>query len=222
MNIDVGLCFYNDLNSLRNSLPTYVNHIRKIYAIDGRFADFESDEDYSTEETINYLKQFKNVEISQFVGTEHDKRQQYVDLAAKNKADALLIIDSDELVLEANWDQFYKSAEERIKQYPNDNFFAVDFRYTPEGFKPEEYSPLPRLWARPNECKYYRAHCIFQGKDGGIIRSSAFAPKIEGIKFTSGDNFRSREYLDKIVSYQRKMLDYELPIRHALRDGLPI
>jgi len=116
---------------------------------------------------------------------------------------------------------FYKSAEERFKQYRLDNFFGVDFKVTPPGFEPAEYSPYPRVWARPEECEYYRAHCIFKNRST-MVRSSAYAPKIEGLMFASGDNYRSDEYLNKICKYQGKMLSYELPIRHALRDNLPI
>lgn len=218
MNIDVGLCFYNDLESLKHSVPTYQEHVDKIFAIDGRFEYFESDKDYSDPEVVEYLESFDNVILDKFVGMEHDKRNRYVKLAGENNADALLIIDSDDYVLEADWDLFYKSAEERIKQYPNENFLGVDFRYTPEGYQPIQFTPYPRLWARPNECEYYKAHCIFRGKNGGPVRSSARVPKIEGIKFASGDDYRSQEYLTKISKYQGKMIDYEIPIRHALRD----
>ena len=220
--IDVGLCFYNDLGSLKHSVPTYQENVRKIHAIDGRFQWFESDKDYSDPEVIEYLQSFDNVEISQFVGLEHDKRNQYVKLAGENKADALLIIDSDDYVLEADWDLFYKSAEERIKQYPTENFFGVEFRYTPPNYPRPEYTPYPRLWARPNECEYYKAHCIFRGKNGGPTRSSSRTPKIDGLRFASGDDYRSTEYLQKISKYQGRMISYEIPVRHALRDGLPI
>ena len=220
MNIDVGLCFYNDLESLKHSVPTYQEHVRYIHAVDGRFQDFESDKDYSDPEVIEYLKSFDNVKTDRFVGVEHDKRNRYVKLAAKYKADALLIIDSDDYVLEAAWDLFYKSVEERIKQYPNENFFGIDFRYTPPNFKPVEYTAIPRLWARPSECEYYKAHCIFKSNiGGGPLRSSDTAPKILGIKCASGDDYRSEEYLNKISKYQGKMIEYEIPIRHALRDN---
>jgi len=218
----VGLCFYEDLESLKHTLPTYVNDVDYVFAIDGRYSLYEGN-DFSSQETQDYVKSFPNVIYEQFIGMEHDKRQQYVNLAAKYKMDALLIIDSDEGILEANWDLFYKSAEERFKQYPSENFFGVDYRYTPPDFKPTEYSPYPRVWARPEECEYYRAHCIFKSRvGGGPVRSSSLTPKIDGLKMFAGDDYRSNEYLRSISKYQSKMLDYELPIRHALRDRLPI
>jgi len=36
------------------------------------------------------------------------------------------------------------------------------------------------------------------------------------------DDLRSEEYLNMTSEYQKRMLDYEIPIRHALRDGKPI
>jgi len=217
LKIGVGLSFYEDLESLKHTMPTYTSHVDYVFAIDGRYSFFEGN-DFSSQETQDYVKSFPNVIYEQFVGMEHDKRQKYVDLASKYKCDALFIIDSDEGILEANWDLFYKSVEERIKQYPSENFFGVDFRYTPPDFKPAEFCPYPRIWARPQECSYYKAHCIFRGLQG-LTRSSSQTPKIEGLKMFAGDNFRSDEYLRSISAYQQKMIDHEIPIRHALRDN---
>lgn len=218
--IGVGLCFYNDLESLKRSIPSYVEHVDYIFAIDGRFSLLEGD-DYSKQEVQDYVKSFPNVIYEQFIGMEHDKRQRYVDLARQYEVDYLLIIDSDDYIIkeEADWDLFFKSAEERIKQYPEENFFALDLLYTPPGFIPREYTPLPRLWVRPNECEYYKAHCIFKGKNKNAVRASATVPKVLGLSFAHDDLCRNDDYLNKVSKYQQHMLDYELPIRHALRDN---
>lgn len=214
--IGVGLSFYGDLESLKRGVPTYTDKVDYIFAIDGRYSLFDGP-DYSSQETIDYLKQFPNVILKQFVGMEHDKRQQYVNLAAEYKCDYLLIIDSDEYILpDADWDLFLENCDKVTKAHPSENFFGVNFRYTPEGYKREEFSPFPRLWARPEECSYYKTHCIFKGKSGSPLRSSSGGPRIEGIKMAMGDNLRSQEYLKSVSEYQRKMLDYEIPIRNSL------
>lgn len=214
--IGVGLSFYGDLESLKRGLPTYADKVDYIFAINGRYSFFDGP-DYADDGSEEYLKQFPKVILKRFVGMEHDKRQQYVNLAAEYDCDYLLIIDSDEYVLpNADWDLFKKNCDIITKAYPSENFFGVNFRYTPDDYKREEFSPYPRLWARPGECSYYKTHCIFQGKNGGPLRSSAKAPRIEGIKLAMGDNLRSNEYLKSVSQYQQKMLDYEIPIRKSL------
>ena len=211
MKLGTGLIFYNDLQSLKRGIPSFIDGVDQVYAIDGRFSLY-SGKDYSEPEVIEYLKSFDKVIIDQFIGMEHDKRQRYVNLAKENKCDAIFIIDSDEYILEADWELFKKNIEIKAREYPNQNFFGVNFRYTPTEFYPPEYSPYPRVWIRPEECSYFKAHCIFQGKQG-ITRSSAGGPVIEGMKMTGNDDLRSKEYLNSVCKYQEKMLEYEIPIR---------
>lgn len=215
--IGVGLCFYKDLASLKRGLPTYAPFVDHVFAIDGRFSYFSGD-DYSEPETIDYLNSFDNLIYERFIGMEHDKRQRYVDLAAKHGCNFLLIIDSDEYVLQADWDLFKENAVEISKAYPGDNFLGVLVRYTPEGFIPEEFSNYPKLWARPEECEYYKAHCIFKNKNyGGVVRSSSNCPTVGGIRLDWNDKLRTTEYLKGIHDYQQRMLSYEVPIRERLR-----
>lgn len=215
--IGVGLCFYNDLESLKRGMPTYAPFVDYVFAIDGRFEYFKGD-DYSSEETANYVRSYPNVIYERFIGMEHDKRQRYVDLAVKHQCDFILIIDSDEYILTADWDLFKENVVKVSKLYPGNNFFGIMNKYTPDGFKPEDYSPYPRLWARPQECEYWKAHCIFRNKSyGNPVRSSSGGPIVEGLKMAAGDNMRTPEYLKAISEYQRRMLDYEIPIRQSLR-----
>lgn len=214
--IAVGLCFYNDLESLKRGVPTYADDVDYIFAIDGRFSLYDGP-DYSTPETVEYLKSFPNVIYDQFIGMEHEKRQRYVELCKKHNIDYLLIIDSDEYILtNADWKTFKGNAEKANLEHPNDNFFGIDFRYSQESIKPELFSPFPRLWIRPQECEYYKTHCFFKNRSG-VVRSSSYAPKVEGIRMGLGDELRTPEYLNSISRYQGKMLDYEIPIRHELR-----
>ncbi|HSA75491.1 MAG TPA: hypothetical protein VLE21_04815 [Candidatus Nitrosocosmicus sp.] len=206
MKIAVGYCYYNDVESIKRGIPTFVNSVDYVFAIDGKFSLREG-EDYSNDGSTEYLEQFKNVIIRKFVGMEHDKRNQYLDLAREYEIDVLLIIDSDEYVLEADWDLFRKNLE-NVKE----NISGVKFYYNEK-----DWTPYPRIWKRPNEIRYYKTHNIFRVQ-GNLIRSPV-VKHVEGISMGMGDDLRSDEYLKGTSEYQRKMLDYEIPIRHALRDG---
>ena len=214
--LGVGLCFYKDLESLKRLMPTIAPHVDYIFAIDGRFSLLEGD-DYSEQETINYVKSFPNVIYDSFIGMEHDKRQRYVNLAAQHGCDFLLITDSDEFVLpNADWSLFKENAVKTSKAYPGENFFAVAMLYTPPDYEPAEYTSIPKLWARPQECAYYKCHCFFTSQGYNIVRSSSLTPRVEGIKMAWSDDLRSTEYLKAVCAYQGRMLDYEIPIRKSI------
>jgi len=212
MKFAVGLCFYNDLESLKRGLPTYADKVDHIFAIDGRYSLFDGD-DYSTQETIDYLKSYPNVILDRFVGYEHDKRNRYLALCDKHKVDFLLIIDSDEYVEKgADWKTFKRNCIESAKNHPEENFFGVDYNYSPK-MDEANYSPYPRLWARPSDVEYHTAHCIFKVKGNSPRRSSSSVPKIAGLTMCGDDDLRDVFYRNSVRKYQERMIEYEIPFR---------
>lgn len=203
----VGYSYYNDLKSIQRGLPTFVNNVDKVFAIDGRYS-FREGVDYSDDGSTEYISQFPNTVIRKFVGMEHDKRNEYLNLCKKD--DVLIIIDSDEFVLEADWELFYENLNKIKKSV--DNIHGIKFYYNEK-----DWTPYPRIWIRPNEIRYHKTHNIFN-VNGNLIRSPN-VKTVDGISMGMNDDLRSKEYLDKTSEYQKKMLEYEIPIRHALRDG---
>lgn len=212
MKIGVGYCYYNDIESIKRGIPTFADKVDYIFAIDGKFS-LRDGPDYSTDGSTEYIQSFENVVIRKFVGMEHDKRNKYMDLAKEYGIDVLLIIDSDEYIFEADWDKFRKNLES-IKDNPQ-NIHGIKFYYNEK-----DWTPYPRIWLRPNEIRYYKTHNIFN-VNGNLTRSPV-VKTVEGISMSMNDDLRSEDYLLKTSEYQRKMLDYEIPIRHALRDGKPV
>jgi len=218
MKIGVGLCFYEDLDSLKRCLPLISPNVDYIFAIDGRFSLLEGN-DFSSQETQDYVKSFPNVIYEQFVGMEHDKRDKYVRLCEKYNCDVLFIHDSDEFALpETDWTLFKKSIEDNIKKHPNLHYFSIDMLYTPPDFKgTPEYTPYPRVWVNLKNLGYYKCHNLFS--NGVSVTKSGGSPlvRLEGMKMAMGDDLRSHEYLDKVCKYRDKLLEYEQPIREAYR-----
>jgi hypothetical protein len=216
--LGVGLCFYEDLASLKRCLPLISPHVDYIFAIDGRFSLLEGN-DFSSQETQDYVKSFPNVIYKQFIGMEHDKRNVYVDLAREYKCDALFIHDSDEFILEdrTDWDLFKKDMEIKFARYPRLCFFSIDVLYTPPEFYPPEYTPIPKLWTQLEKTAYYKCHNMFSNSETIVKAGGTHLVIMEGIKMAWGDDLRSQEYLKQVEKYQGKMLDYEIPIRKEYR-----
>ena len=209
MKIGVGYSYYNDLESIKRGFPTFVNDVDFIFAIDGRYS-LRDGSDYSDDGSTEYLAQFPNTIIRKYIGMEHDKRQQYVNLAQEMGVDFIIIIDSDEFVFNADW-KLFRDNLSKLKD-STDYIHGVKFYYNEKDF-----TPYPRIW-RVGKVKYYKTHNIFD-VDGSLIRSPPNLKTVDGISMGMDDNLRSEEYLKATSEYQKKMLDYEIPIRHALRDG---
>lgn len=206
MKIGVGYCYYEDVESIRRGLPTFVNNVEFVFAIDGRFS-LRNGPDYSTDGSTEFLEQYKNVIIRKFVGMEHDKRQQYVELAKEYNVDVLLIIDSDEYVAEVDWPLFRKNLETILGS--EQNIFSVNF------FTDGNINKYPRVWLRPHQIRYWNAHCMFE-VNGNIVRSPKNTNTIEGILFKMDDDLRSIEYLKETSDYQYKMIQAEKPFRKLI------
>jgi hypothetical protein len=111
MKIAVGLIFFNDIDSLKRCIPTL--KVDKIYAVDGRFKNFNSDKPLSTDGSREYLKKFKNIKIIDAPDLEEvDKRNIYLK---ECQEEFLLRIDSDEWV-EGNWSQFREEIMTVVKK----------------------------------------------------------------------------------------------------------
>lgn len=205
MKIGIGYCYYNDIESIKRGLPTFVNEVDYIFAVDGKFSLREGS-DFSDDGSTEYLEKHDNVIIEKYVGMEHDKRQRYVELA-KGKCDFIIILDSDEFILDADWNLFRQNLS-KLK----DDIAGIKCYYNEK-----DWTPYPRIW-RVGKVKYYKTHNIFD-VNGSLVRSPPNLKTVEGISMGMNDSLRNDDYLLKTSEYQRKMLEYEIPIRHALRDG---
>ena len=203
MKIGIGFCYYQDVESIKRGMPTFVNDVDYIFAIDGKFS-LRNGPEYSTDGSTEFLQQFKNVIIEKFIGMEHDKRQRYIDLAVKHKVDVLIIIDSDEYVSNADWKLFRENLEKILDS--DQNIHGVNF------FTDNNITQYPRIWIRPHQIKYWNAHCLFE-VNGNVIRSPKCLKPVLGITLQMDDSMRSEKYLKDTTDYQYKMISYEKPFR---------
>ena len=111
MKIGVGLIFYDDLDSLKRCIPTL--KVDTIYAIDGRFKDFNAPNPLSTDGSREYLQTFDNVVLIDAPDlSEVAKRNIYMKAC---KEEFLLWVDSDHWI-EGDWDSFRKEIDKKVNK----------------------------------------------------------------------------------------------------------
>ena len=202
-----GLCFYEkSLASIKRCVESIKNHVDIIIAIDGRFDNFPEAELLSSHEVREYLRSIENVILVDYPGSEVAKRQKYCDLCRQNGIDYLLIIDSDEYILEqSDWPKF-------LANLPNDesrNIYGIRFAYAAPVHM--DTTPYPRLWHFPYEIQYIK-HNLWQTARQGQVSSTSDHQLIDGIIMAGDDNLHTPEYIDHGRDYQRHLIRQENPV----------
>lgn len=198
-----GLIFYNDRASLKRCLDS-LTVLNPVFCIDGRFPNFSGDGDLSTDGSRELVKSYTNTILVDYPGSEVDKRNKYLELAAKYGLSHLLIIDSDEWILDVDWPRLEKSLEAQ----QSGNIFCINF------VNLGNETVAPRLWRNPGELEYLEAHNIFRRRGSGeITRSTAGGPLIEGITLAGDANLRTKEQEVKTSDYQTWLIAHEKAIK---------
>lgn len=156
MKVGVGLSFYNDVHGLSVLLASLQDHvIEKILAIDGRYPGFHSPDDLSTDGSRQVVKSYPNTVLVDLPATQIQKRNKYLQLSKEYGLDFLLILDSDEYIIDVNWSVFKHACEEsvRLDEY---QYRIYDVRYQNE--MEWDLGERPRVWFRPWEIRYDVKH----------------------------------------------------------------
>ena len=218
VSLDVGFCFYeSSLETVKRAIESVKDHVRNIYAIDGKFEFYESSDLLSTPDVRNYLRSIDNVVLVDIPNRkENEKRQIYLDLCEQNLADWLLILDADEYITdETNWDSVYADLLKNTTEAKSPEIFGVTIK--PYGDSKKEFG-YPRLWRAPYLIRYLKTHNFWEFKTTGkIYRSSITWPAIKGIFMKGSDELRDKKYLDKSYAYQLKLMKYEKPFKDVYR-----
>lgn len=203
-----GICFYNDPSIFRllDSLPREAKKI----IIDGKFKLNPNPQELSDYSIRDEIKQYDNVFLIDAPNlSEPEKRQKYL---TNNEHKYLMIIDSDEYVLAADWDKFYNFIQ-TLDSGIHHIFFETDNN--------GGTSTYPRLWINPKEWEYVHCHNIFRNKKLGLILKSGFSDgeTIPGLLCGMGDELRNEKYLKDTFDYQVSMMAYEKKYRQEYREG---
>jgi hypothetical protein len=219
MKLAAGIIFFNDRFSLQRCLYTLINDIDIIFAVDGKFPNFPGSYDLSTDGSREVLKSFSKCHLIDFPKSEFEKRSKYLQLCKVNNVDVLLIIDSDEFVLEnAEWSTFKENLKTMIvdRDKCTRNVYAVDLQIN---HSKDEFLAFPRIWYKPDEMEYYgEKHYYFRNKNGLKNNLSHQADHsvnvIKGIRLGHDHTLRTKKHMDSRFIYQTWLQNYEKSLPH--------
>lgn len=195
---------FQDRKSLYRTLSS-CHQTNYHFVIDGRFPDYPYHTDLSDDGTREICDQFENVVLIDCPADEVTKRNRYLQACREYGIDYLLIIDSDEYIIEADWWRFTQNL---AKLTTTENILGIWCR-NQDGHE----GVFPRLWKNPGEMEYYKCHNIFKKIcNGQLTRSSADAPYVEGIKIVWDASLRTPENEARTSEYQRKLIAKEKPL----------
>jgi len=213
--LDVGFCFYEtSVNTVKRAIESVKDHVRYIFAIDGKFEFFESDNQLSSPEVRDYLGTINNVILFDYPNRkENEKRQQYIQFTQELLSDFLLILDADEFMTdECDWDLAYSHMRKIHDREITPKIFGVTMRH---GKKEASY---PRLWLRPFLIQYMKTHNFWKfTTDDSIWKSQITFPPMPGLFMKGNDKDRDQDYIDKAYAYQLKLMAYEKKFKEQYR-----
>jgi hypothetical protein len=155
-----GLNTYQDFRGLERCVASIINHVDKIFVIDGRYPSWGSADlpEYSTDETAIFCGALApKVQYHKLFAEQIVKRSRYLELAKGYQF--LLVIDADDYVVKekTDWDMFknqlqdYSRFEHALKA---SNQYAHNILYE---YEPDKLTSFGKLFYKPSEL-YYKSH----------------------------------------------------------------
>lgn len=222
-----GIIFYDDVKGVDRLLASIHQGVDLSICIDGKFPQFPSRSDLSTDGSREVVQSYDNTLLVDFPASEHEKRSKYLAVCAEQGVDYLLIVDTDEYAEEgADWQAFRHNMVQaaEVKHQGLYNVFAVlietnsqeyaktvqDKHYmvwTKDNMTGIEYGYYPRLWYRPEQMEYNQGtHYLFRNKDPkNRLHFQETNPAMEiinGVRFLHRNTYRSQDALQARIQYQ--------------------
>ena len=214
LNLDVGFCFYEDsIDTIKRAIESVKDHVRYIFAIDGKFEFLDSEQTLSTPDIREYLSTVPNVILVDAPNLkENFKRQIYIDMSKEYNTDVLIIMDSDEWVTErTSWDKvnIYLAALAQTKDKPLIRSIPTQ--------NPGCAGNFPKVWINPHMINYTETHNFWRFPDNTIWKSTNNYPPVDGLYMRQNDKLRTKSMLDKTFTYQGELIKYEKPFKKKYR-----
>jgi hypothetical protein len=220
MRIGAGIVFFDDAKGLERCLHSIASNVDLVITIDGKFKEFDEDYDISIDGSREVVESFPNTKYYCYPNfTEIEKRNKYLEIAAKLGIDFLIVIDSDEYAvidkdeLRRNL-QIIKSGKElseACNQYIPEVYGIKMFEehYEKQNRIIERYNE--RLLYKPGYLRYSSIHSnlIDINNRNRNFTTSKYTGEIHGITLYNDDRLRSSSYISKILKYQTYLFNSE-------------
>jgi hypothetical protein len=214
LKLAAGIIFFNDCSSLKRCFDSLVKGVDIIFAIDGKFPNFPADSDLSTDGSRETAESYPKCKLIDLSRSEFEKRAKYLEYCSIYQVDVLLIIDSDEFVLNnSDWKMFRDNLNKIIvgRDKSAQNIYAIKVQTVG---KSHEFLAYPRIWYKPAEMEYYGGrHYYFRNKDPLIKNAPHQADHslnvIKGIELGHDHYLRSEYHMQSRFEYQTWLENYE-------------
>lgn len=237
--IAAGIAFYNDCRSLERTLDSLKDKVDMMICVDGRFKHYKDGNvtGLSYDDSRQLVRSYDNTFLIDMPHCyEIQKRQAYVDACSGQDYDFLLIVDSDEYVIEYDEKEFHTKLKE-IQDHPHYtayNVFAIMLEVysgnydhivhefvggqPPQPARERTFAHSPRLWMRPWEMEYNVTHYHFRNKNPSsslhYMDTNPAISIITGMKLGHDHSLRNKEHLRNRKGYQKWLVDFE---QHKLK-----
>lgn len=230
MKIASGTIFYNDCKSLKRTLDSLHDKMDYMICIDGRFKHFDGKFSTSWDGSRELVKSYDNAILLDLPDCyEVEKRQLYLDMAHELGVEFLLIIDSDEYVMEYNHEKFRQKLKDitehqSYNQYnifsvmlevnsPNYNNILPEIIGTQKDIRNRTFQHYPRIIYKPGDVEYNTYHYFIRKKDKnhymGKQETNPSIAIVEGMKLGHDHLLRNEIFLDDRKKYQTFLVDFE-------------
>jgi hypothetical protein len=211
------------------------NNVDVIILGDGKYPAFDWPSDYSTDGWLELAKEtYPNVITYKYAGEQIAKRDKYLDIAAKEKCDYVLVWDTDEFIhyhknlpRYPDWNLFYERLERLSKAFPEEYLFQM-YSYIPTLEEWERagnvmvensYHAYVRLIKNPGEVRYAVNHYSMVKRDA---QDHEWLPSwilVDGVRFSMDSKLRSPIYLKSRQKWAFDQYDQEqLRLYHYLQE----
>ncbi len=207
--IAVELLFFQDCANLKRLLPTIVEHVDLIFAVDGRHWLDEKYYKESNDGSRELLSSYDNVELLTIHNYEYVKRQRIANLCLSRGFNDLMIIDSDEYVLCDDWEIFKQNWKKVIvDDVSNYGLYKAQIQRLDSTPQEPIYSWQPILWHKPWEFIYQGRHDYFKRTNETSTNYIKSYQNVEGIKLNHDHLLRTQEHMNmrlKQLEWQQKV-----------------
>lgn len=195
--IPVTIIGFNELEALKQCIPRLLDFgVKRIKFYDGPFIDFPIDCDYSTDGTLEYLKEIEQVQIIPCGRMSHMDKQNF-RFRDNNKEEYIIIVDCDEMTY-GSYDMFRycldKISEKYVYPCFNIPFTDLDMYYTDRQF-------AIRIFKDPGNWRVKDKHWFFEYKKSRVDVSKC--PLIGGIQLLHDSSVRPSWREDMMKEFQK-------------------
>jgi len=230
LRVAAGIIGFNDKEGLRRTINSVYKGVDLIIYIDGKFPTFpyssDLSDDGSRELILNGFAE-KSILVD-CPEPEYNKRQKYLDLCEQYDIDVLLIIDTDEYIIDefSDWSMFREECYQRmfIENKETQNIFNIKMLNrisVAGGHVLDLWVSYPRIWFRPSDMHYARGrHYEFVGKDGRVQTGSEGHDTIYSIRAKHDIDLRTSKHQEGREAYQKWLIKYEKGLQNEEKEDI--